>query len=65
MTPLEKAKQRKQHCNDITIIDGVMYCNKSGKIILPMFTENRENKVCGIKKCRTLKALKGEEHETD
>lgn len=53
MTPLEKAKQPK-HCNDITIIDDVMYCNKSGKIILPMFTKNEENKECDIKKCRTL-----------
>ena len=55
MTPLEKALERKEKCNDTTIINGVMYCNKSGKIILPMFTENGENKVCGIKKCRNRK----------
>ena len=54
MTPLEKALQREKHCNDITIINGVMYCNKSGKIILQMFTENGENKKCGLKKCKTL-----------
>lgn len=67
MTPLERALQRQEkHCNEITIIDGVMYCNKSGKIILPMFTKNCENKECDINKCRTLETLqkmKGEEHE--
>ena len=55
MTPLERAKQRqKKHCNDTTIIDGVMYCNKSGKIILPMFTKNQENKECDINRCRIV-----------
>ena len=54
MTPLEKALSRKNHCNDTTIIEGVMYCNKSGKIILPMFTRNGEGKVCDIKRCRNL-----------
>ena len=34
-------------------MDGVLYCNKSGKIILPMFTVNEENKICNIKKCST------------
>lgn len=53
MTLLEMAKQRKnKQCNDTTIIDGVMFCNKNGKIILPMFTKNMENKECGIKNCR-------------
>lgn len=55
MTPLEMALKRKERCNDTTIINGVMYCNKSGKIILPMFTENGENKVCGIQNCRNRK----------
>lgn len=55
MTPLEMALKRKEQCNDTTIINGVMYCNKSGKIILPMFTENGENKVCAIKNCRNKK----------
>ena len=55
MTPLEIALKREKHCNDTTIIDGVMYCNKSGKIILPMFTKNGENKVCDISKCRNRK----------
>ena len=32
--------------------NGVLYCDKSGKIILPMFTVNEENKICNIKKCR-------------
>lgn len=54
MTPLETAKQKKKHCNDTTVIDGVMYCNKSGKIILPMFTRNGENKECDINRCRNL-----------
>lgn len=53
-TPLEIALKRKKkpQCNDTTFIDGVLYCNKSGKIILPMFTVNKENKTCNIKKCR-------------
>ena len=59
ITPLEKAKrkqkEKKERCNDTTIIDGVLYCNKSGKIILPLFTENGENKVCDIKKCKNRK----------
>ena len=55
MTPLEMALERKKQCNDTTRIDGVLYCNKSGKIILPMFTENEENKVCNIKKCENRK----------
>lgn len=55
MTPLEMALKRKEHCNDTTVVGGVLYCNKSGKIILPMFTENEENKVCNIKKCRNRK----------
>lgn len=55
MTPLEMALQKQNRCNDTTRIGGVLYCNKSGKIILPMFTENGENKVCGIKKCRNRK----------
>lgn len=55
MTPLEKALQKQNRCNDTTKIGNVLYCNKSGKIILPMFTENGENKVCGIKKCRNRK----------
>lgn len=56
MTPLEMAlAKQKIHCNDTTIINGVMYCNKSGKIILPMFTVNEENKECGIKNCRNRK----------
>ena len=42
MTPLEKALQKENRCNDTTIINGVMYCNKSGKIILPMFTKGLE-----------------------
>ena len=54
-TPLEMALERKKQCNDTTIIDGVLYCNKSGKIILPMFTEYEENKVCNIKKCENRK----------
>lgn len=52
MTPLEMALRKKNMCNDTTIINGVMYCNKSGKIILPMFTVNGENKVCAIQNCR-------------
>lgn len=57
-TPLEIAMERKLNtiCNDTTNIDGVLYCNKSGKIILPMFTVNEENKICNIKKCRNNKA---------
>lgn len=53
-TPLEIALERKRNlqCNDTTFMDGVLYCNKSGKIILPMFTVNEENKICNIKKCR-------------
>lgn len=56
-TPLEIAREQKlkTHCNDTAIIDGTMYCNKSGKIILPMFTRNEENKVCDIKKCSNRK----------
>lgn len=54
LTPLERALKEKKRCNDITIIDGVMYCNKSGKIILPMFTRNEENKECDLHNCRTL-----------
>ena len=53
-TPMEKALERKRNpqCNDPTFIDGVLYCNKSGKTILPMCTVNEENKICNIKKCR-------------
>ena len=51
-TPLEMALERQNVCNDTTKINGVLYCNKSGKIILPMFTENGENEVCAIRKCR-------------
>ena len=54
ITPLERALKEKERCNDITIIDGVMYCNKSGKVILPMFTRNGENKECDIRNCREL-----------
>lgn len=39
MTPLEMALQNQNRCNDTTRIGGVLYCNKSGKIILPMFTK--------------------------
>lgn len=55
MTPLEQALKKQNRCNDTTRIGGVLYCNKSGKIILPMFTENGESKVCAIGKCRNLK----------
>ena len=55
MTPLEMALKKRNRCNDTTKIDGVLYCNKSGKIILPMFTENGQNKVCGIQNCRNRK----------
>ena len=57
-TPLEIAMERKLNpiCNDTTNIYGVLYCNKSGKIILHMFTVNEENKICNIKKCRNNKA---------
>ena len=56
MTPLEKAlMNQKERCNDTTIINGVLYCNKSGKIILPMFTKNKVNVECNIKKCRNRK----------
>jgi len=55
MTPLEMALKNRNRCNDTTKIDGVLYCNKSGKIILPMFTKNGENEVCDIKKCRNRK----------
>lgn len=54
LTPLERALREKKRCNDTTIIDGVMYCNKSGKIILPMFTRNEENKECDLHNCREL-----------
>lgn len=57
MTPLEKALEKQNRCNDTTRINGVLYCNKSGKIILPMFTKNGENKVCGIQKCSNRKAV--------
>lgn len=57
ITPLERALSRKKHCNDTTIIDGVMYCNKSGKIILPMFTKDGRNEECDIKKCKSLKEM--------
>ena len=60
ITPLERALNRKKHCNDTTIIDGVMYCNKSGKIILPMFTKDENNEECDLKNCRTLKRLEKE-----
>lgn len=58
LTPLERALIEKKRCNDTTIIDGVMYCNKSGKIILPMFTRNEENKECDLHNCRTLAEMK-------
>lgn len=60
MTPLEMALEKQNRCNDTTRIGGVLYCNKSGKIILPMFTENGENKVCGIQNCRNRKAVQNE-----
>lgn len=52
MTPLERALKRQAQCNDTIKIDGVLYCKKSGKIILPMFTENEENERCDIQNCR-------------
>lgn len=58
VTPLEKALEKQKNCcNDTTVINGVMYCNKSGKIILPMFTKNGENKECGMKNCRNRKEV--------
>ena len=33
-TPLQMALEKKNRCNDTTAINGVLYCNKSGKIIL-------------------------------
>lgn len=40
MTPLEMAKQKTavkncQNCADIEIINGVVYCKRSGKLIHP------------------------------
>lgn len=57
MTPLEMALEKQNRCNDTTKIGNVLYCNKSGKIILPMFTENGENKVCNIQNCRNRKQV--------
>ena len=53
MTPLEIALQQKAQCNDTTEINGVLYCNKTGKIIHPSFVKNKNGVlVCDIKKCR-------------
>ena len=55
VTPLERALKEKKRCNDTIKIDDVLYCKKSGKIILPMFTKNEANEACDIHNCRTLK----------
>ena len=56
MTPLEKALQQNMQCNDTTEIKGVLYCNKSGKIIHPLFVKSEKGKlVCGIQNCRNRK----------
>lgn len=53
MTPLEIALQQNAQCNDTTEIRGVLYCNKSGKIIHPLFVKNEKRRLkCDIKKCR-------------
>lgn len=56
MTPLEIALQQKMQCNDTTEIRGVLYCNKSGKIIHPLFVKNKKGiLVCDIQNCRNRK----------
>lgn len=59
MTPLEIALQNqereKNRCNDTTEVNGILYCNKSGRIILPMSTKNVNGKLeCDITKCRNM-----------
>lgn len=56
MTPLEKALQQNMQCNDTTEIRGVLYCNKSGKIIHPLFVKSEKGRlVCNIQNCRNRK----------
>ena len=61
MTPLEIALQQNTRCNDTTEINGILYCNKSGKIIHPLFIKDIKGKlVCDIQKCRTEEVEKNE-----
>lgn len=54
MTPLEIALQQNTRCNDTIEINGVLYCNKSGKIIHPLFVKNEKGRlVCDIRKCNS------------
>lgn len=56
MTPLEMALKKKNRCNDTTRIGGVLYCNKSGKIIHPLFVKSEKGRlVCNIQNCRNRK----------
>lgn len=56
MTPLEKALQNQNRCNDTTKIGGALYCNKSGKIIHPLCVKNEKGiLVCDIQNCRNMK----------
>lgn len=56
MTPLEKALEKQNRCNDTTKIGGALYCNKSGKIIHPLFVKNEKGiMMCDIQKCRNRK----------
>lgn len=58
MTPLEIALQQNARCNDTTEINGVLYCNKSGKIIHSLFVKNEKGRlVCDIRKCNNKEVM--------
>jgi hypothetical protein len=55
MTPLEKARAIKGvnaciECEKCVTIRGTYYCEESGKILLPMFTEHGAAMGCSIMK---------------
>ena len=58
-TPLEKARRRHKEktcftCEDRTVIDGVSYCEKDGKIIHPILLEEPYGP-CPIEQERVVK----------
>ena len=58
MTPLEMALQKQNRCNDTTEIGSVLYCNKSGKIIHPLFVKTEKGRlVCDIQNCGNRKQV--------
>lgn len=54
MTPLERARAGTKtpvticcvKCNQMVVIDKLAYCEKSGKIIMPMHLETRRDNQC-------------------